>query len=104
MRHSRTMPQRKEKMNVNETGKLIVSMSSAEIKLDNQVKKVLMNRTGNGKLQTLCQERRFEKSEASFCMEKSIKVRHLSTCTFEIFVYNRNIKYRDKDRYKDRYE
>lgn len=41
MRHSRTMPQRKEKMKINETGKMIASMSSTEIKLDNQVKKVL---------------------------------------------------------------
>lgn len=73
MRHSRTMPQRKEKMNVNETGKLIVSMSSAEIKLDNQVKKVLMNRTGNGKLQTLCQERRFEKIGSVFLYGKKYK-------------------------------
>lgn len=73
MRHSRTMPQRKEKMNVNETGKLIASMSSAEIKLDNQVKKVLMNRTGNGKLQTLCQERRFEKIRSVFLYGKKYK-------------------------------
>ena len=48
------MPQRKEKMNVNETGKL-------------------MNRTGNGKLQTLCQERRFEKIGSVFLYGKKYK-------------------------------